>query len=257
MNQNPEKIKYGSLDKYGDEVGVFGRGHFCKVIPLDLPEKEVVSQILRLAWAHGCPVPKSVINIYGIEYAMDRYSTCNQAFRYIVGMAMYQRGSANLPFLLINPEKRLPDEKVGKHEPAAVPNIHQSEIAPMSGLYGYALPRLFLLRAESQPQETLKRQENYYKASEILMYSLAGAKNLEMVLVTMAIRLWQEKDIGKTDILSHIFPQCTLEEENCRIAYRQFAEALRDRTPEIAEFYQELTQSQKAELGIAEIPTLK
>lgn len=249
-----EQVEYGSDEKYGSaDGGRFGFGQLVGVVSSRLPEEAKLTRAIRLGWAHGCPTARTVIDTYGADWIMRRYSTCNYMLSRVTKEA--ERLNGPLYKLLATPTSRLlPEEEVGTHEPVSVPESHKKVISPMSGLHGYAAPRLLLLRRDTNADIDGKTSD---RADAFIKWNLQEAHSLNELLAGIARDISNEPDLERIDVLSHLLPQGILGEEHCFTTYKEFAQQLIKTAPDLVRFYQELTPSQKAEKGIADLSDFK
>lgn len=253
---NPELVEYGAEYKFGSDVGRFGFGTFWGSISPKLPEEQIVARAIRLGWSSGCPRVKELIqpDSYGADWMMRRYSVCNWMFRE-VSIEAYKNNQPIFNQLTKPTPRKLPEEPLGIHERLSVPNSHKEIISPMSSLYGYAIPRLILMRRDSHP-DGIKSEQNSNRATVLMRVNVSEAKTLPGLLASLANDLSHENDLERAEILSHILPQGILEEENCYTTYSEFVAELIETAPELFKVYQELTPSQRKELGVINLSTL-
>jgi hypothetical protein len=257
MSLVPELIEYGPDSKYGEAVGPFGHGKFWGTIGSDATEDEKRLFTLKMGYSHGCPRPELVIDTYGVDYAWRRYSAVNRTHSLTV--VQEARGyNFNIFQDLTRPVTRqLPDEPVGLHEATAVPEAFKDIIPPMTRLEGYALPRLYILRAGSNGAHTqteFLRRENTQLA---LRTNIAQSNNALEVLAKFVRYLGNQSDLERADIFHHVFPAGVLEEENCYGTFDKLARLLDQWAPEMRDFYTQLTPSQMIEKQIAFVSYLK
>lgn len=250
------ETEYGRDSKYGLVVGSFGAAEYTPTTRC--PKKEVLARTYRLAWSHGCPNPTLCIENYGVDYMLDRYRECNRTLSFTLGLL--EAFAPGLAYQFRRPVKRLPPEPAGRHEAVAVPKSHIDQIAMGAGLHGYALPRALILGEKSylkRKGEKDKTPKSFEVIYDTVLTNSAEAKNIDELLAGTAHDLSLDTGLERAVLLSHLFPQGILDEENCHTTYDRFAKVLIQKAPELVRFYTELTPSQKAELEIATIPALK
>ncbi len=205
---------------------------------------------IELAWSNGCPQAQSFID-KDPKLMMLRYAETNFWFGYILETTKIL--NPGLYNQLVNPTYRKNNEPVGKFEASSVPPSHETQISPMSGLYGYALPRLLIeIIGRNEPRS----QKRMLAALEILDFCVSKSKlrtpsELLADLSNNAVSFGVDKDM----VLHHVFPIGILTEENCRKTFKEFTELLRQTSPSLYEHYQSMTPARRKELElISEIP---
>ncbi len=248
-------MKYIEATEYGPDKRycvLFGEGREnLQTLNSRLDSKErIIEAALRLGWSNGCPIARELTgpdSPYDAEWMLKRYSETSYWFREAVSLA----GKHNRAVfdLLARPRMRLPDERVGKHEPLSVPRSHLWRISPLTSLEGYATPRL-LVGIKNQ-NWVLSETKAYEALKECL--SVAGEKPWDFLAILA------EKAVGRTFgpeiVLSHIYPKEVLLGENCQTTYLNLAKSLEMKAPTVWKALINLPQSQREELEIAEIPT--
>jgi hypothetical protein len=255
MSLVPETVEYGEDSKYGKAVGLFGEGYFWGVPKTNVPEEGILAHTLRLAYAHGCPRPNLVIETGGLVPAMHRYSEVNQT--YYMKIRQEARSYNHTVYRDLRQHADRKDEGVGLHEATAVPESFKDSIAPMTRLEGYALPRLYILRAGTSSKDTyesFKRRED----TDLLLRTNLTRSNSALELLAKFVRdLGNQPDLERADILHHALPTGVLEEENCLTTFNNLGQLLEQWAPEMANFYTQLTPTQLIEKQIAFVPYLK
>lgn len=255
---NPDQIEYGPDYKYGFEAGRFGFGQMTGNFSTEYPEEVKVSRARKLGWAHGCPTAIEVIDKYGVDWITQRYSSCNFWFNWVTMEARVkaQLGKPKLYQQLTTPTLRLPQEPLKEHSPLCVPESHKTVISPMSGLFGYAIPRLIILKKDAL-SGTTRFEDREREAINLMRTSIDESASLKVLTASLVKELYGSSGIEPIELFSHALPQGILDEENCHTTYGEFADQLIKTIPQAVKFYQELTPAQKAEKGIADVPALR
>ncbi len=213
-------------------------------------DTEVVRQTaLNLAWSHGCPIALELTDPANTEYGpiamAKRYSEVNQWFRYIQA-----KGKRN-PFLcrgLTVPTLRLANEPVGHYEEESVPPSHKTHIAPMTGIVGYALPRIFIESINAQTRRYWDEPEHLR-----LPYLISKSQRVDELLARLSESTFIYTKARATSILHHTLAVGVLTEENCRTAFENLANQLSEHAPFLMREYNHLSPTDKQAHGIAEL----
>ena len=237
---NIEGVEYGADLREGY---LFGHGQYCGAKPANNTPVAMVAEALKLGWSNGCPRARFLTE-RDPERMMIRYVRTNQWFTAVLNLILYRYHNSHNPDLylwLAFPKRRREDEPVGLHEPLSVPKSHLEQISPMSAIAGYATPRILLEVLDQSRPDTLR--EAVIKTGQEPMHFLAH-------LSETAVRMGAKPE----RVLHHVYAQGVLDEENCRWAYVDLAEKLERYAPTVWKTYENLPQSQRLELAIAEIP---
>ncbi len=248
VDQDPEL-------KYGYEVGGFGRGLYGVSLPWhDTTPEEFHLQAMKNAWANGCPKPKLTIGESPVsaERMMRRYAEHNFMWRFFMGSskelnpALYAQMKAPTPRWideLVQPED---------YEAANVPPSYTHQIAALSGLVGYGLSRLGMLR-----RRTLSHQHDLDQARDrahkLAREVVATVSTPFEALADYADLLKVDQDIDPELILQYALPANILEEQHSHRTFAAFAAVLGQRSDSLAMYYHQLSPSERKELGIAEV----
>lgn len=240
----------------------FARGKFLGDNPainnLSPQERVYVS-----AWRHGCPEPDTVVDYYGKEWLKKwkrrhkgeslpsdeevkehgisltrrRYDECDNVYEGIVEkVRACGKSKKNLLFGLTTSVVRRENEPMGFHEVDRVPKSHETEMAPLSGLVLYALPRV---QIEAAGWDGRKRTwKKYEKSLEMLDAAIAQSNTKEQLLATLAESVYLNG--GRPDkILSHVLASGIEVEENNHAEYRRVKKALAKYAPNLWRYQQD------------------
>jgi len=238
------------MSKEGDifrSPDTFGRGIFLGDDPaiLALPPEEG----LRVsAWRHACPKPGAVSQEFGLEWTKHRYDECNFVFKSLI--CEFAKVKPELYNLLTSPTPRLSDEPVGPYEFGAVPESHNTEMSPLSTLWGYALPRVFIEQAGRGNERSAER---YFQAIDLLVEAVERSSTPIELLTNLSEAVVQN-DADPTAVLNHVLEPGILVEENCRTMYKEVIASLRENAPTVWQHYQNLTPKQREDAGILKDP---
>lgn len=234
-------IEYGLDIRHGR---VFGIGTLIGDNNDAFFKKDVAYQVAELGWSNGCPRREEVVRQYGLDWTRSRYAETNFWFKYIYKLA--EVVNLTLYDQLVQVKSRLPGEPVGKHEPQSVPQSHLEQIYPMSGLYGYALPRVLI---EQIGQGDNRSQPRLLRALGILEEIVADSATPGELLARLADQA-TSADADPRATLSHILPAGILDEENCKATINKFASDLQTHTPALWALYKNLTFQEKEGLSL-------
>lgn len=212
---------------------------------LDLPIEE---QVVRLGWSHACPIVDQVIRDYGPEWTRQRYAECNFIFGLVVESAKDLNPQLAQKLTMAVP--RLPDEPPGIFDPRFTPEIHKSEMSPLSTLWGYAIPRVITEEMGRGKNNEDRTSERMLKALEIVDEIIKESESP----IELAVKLSEAVSKSKADpkaVLGHLLAANLLEEENCRTMFETTAKKMKESAPVLNKVYESLSGQEKKELGIA------
>jgi len=226
----------------------FGRGTFMGDDPtiMDLSSED---RLRVSAWRQSCPMPGKVSGQYGLEWTRRRYDECDFVFKSII-CETASRVNPELYNLLVSSTVRLPDEPVGYFEPGTVPESHFSEMSPLSTLWGYALPRVFIEIAGRGDGRTAER---YFQAMDTVEKVAKVSKDPIELLARLSEAAY-ESGVDPKEILGHTLEPGILKEENCRTMYREVIAALREKAPRLWAYYESLSSGERGKAGILPNP---
>lgn len=221
----------------------FGRGIFLGDDPAILnlaPE----NRLKLSAWRHACPRPSQVSNEYGLEWTRRRYDECNFVFSSLI--CAHAKAKPALYNALTTPVPRHPNEPVGVFEPGAVPESHTSEMSPLSTLWGYALPRVFIEQAGRENNRTVER---YLQATDLLDRAINDSETpIELLANLSEAVIYDSAD--PIAVLGHVLEPGILMEENCYTMYREVITVLETIAPTLWQHYNTLTPRERDAHGI-------
>ncbi len=207
----------------------FGRGTFLGDDPtiLDLTPGQ---RLLVSAWRHACPRPIAVAEEYGLDWTRRRYDECNFVFGLI---CEHVKKKPELYRQLVSPVKRLPGERVGVFEQGRVPISYKEEMSPLSTIWGYALPRIFIEQAGREEERTIGR---YFRGIDLLDQAIDESKTPIELLISFAEKI-TKRDADKDVVLGHIFEPEVMKEEQCFEMQAEISRALRRLAPRLWRHY--------------------
>lgn len=231
--------------EYGPDIRYthpFGHGIYSEVNPRDSSPEAIMEEALKLGWSNGCPRVRHYImeSPHGADWMMRRYAEVNRLFNAILDLVRFHFKNDGVYNLLSIPKERRMDEPVGKHEPLSVPRSHLTVISPMSAIEGYSTPRILLELSESKT-DALR---------EALVRTGHEPWNFLAHLSEIAVTSGAEP----ARVLSHVYHQGVLEEENTRLSYVQLAQTLEQHAHIVWRIYENLPDGLKKEFEIADIP---
>ncbi len=232
----------------------FGRGRVVsddsRLLDLYM-NKKTRKKFLRIAaWAHACPIPDEVFNGFGVNWTIERYLECNFVWGYMLDVA--KQLNPELYQQLSDPVLRKFNEPMGRHEKGRIPKSHKTFMSPLSTLYGYALPRVFL---EIAGRGKKRNKERYLHAIKLFESSVKVSHTPTELLarLTNAAR-WNEKArIRTTVLLDHVLPAGVLKEEHNVSQYREVVEMLQKYAPVVFRRYKRLSPEAKKKVGLAHV----
>ncbi|MBI3619837.1 hypothetical protein HY214_01690 [Candidatus Roizmanbacteria bacterium] len=207
-----------------------------------------MERLLVSAWRHACVRPDEVSKGLGSEWTRQRYDDCNFVFKSVI--CAQAEAKPELYKLLTSPTPRLPDEPVGVYEPGAVPESHIIEMSPLSTLWGYALPRVFIEHAGRDEERTAER---YFHAIDLLGKAITMSSTPIELLANLA-ELVVCGDANPSAVLSHVLEPGVLVEENNRTMYREVIATLKKNAPSVWRHYLGLTEEEREQAGILKNP---
>lgn len=200
---------------------------------------------IELAWSNGCPQARSLID-KDPKWMMLRYAETNFWFGYILQTT--QRLNPGLYNQLANPTYRKYDEPVGRFEASSVPPSHETQISPMSGLPGYALPRILIEIIGRDEHRSQKRMIDALHIFDFCVRESESSTPVELLakLSNSATHYGVDKDI----ILHHVLPNGIFIEENCKETFSEFAKLLGLFSPSLYEHYLQMSPTKRNELEL-------
>lgn len=228
----------------------FGQGHFIgQTFKLDVFSKSELEQALWLGWQSGCPIPQEVIGNYGVEFAVRRYSETNFWHNYIVRLAEhYGLGIKELRSFQLRPASEPPK----KFERNSVTLSHAKGMDPMVTLPGYALSRVLIEQFGRKDEGLERNQERLIKGLQILDDVIAKAQTADELLAMLAGAV-TETDADPVAVLSHVFSQGWLDEENSPTSLKRAALQMKRLSPKLWQSYLELSDEERRKNDIAEV----
>ena len=139
---------------------------------------------------------------------------------------------------LAEPSRRLPGEPMptGIYEPGTGPRDNDEYIYPMQGIFGYSPPRIL--------SEIIGRREMgttpslFVNAIELLDSVIVLSKTRSEFVARLTGKGF-ENGAGAIAMLSHLFPNGILTEQNCFTDYRDLEHDLRIQAPPVWRAYQD------------------
>lgn len=193
---------------------------------------------LWLARRHACPIPDEVERDYGLEKSIYRYSECNRVSRRIWNIAKHV--NPDLYALLTQWKKRSPGEKVGKREDIHVPEIHLTELSPLSTPTGYALARIVICIMNA-----LKKRKNDPNHAWKVVQKFVGESQTPEELLARLSDYALKCEVSPTEVLSHVFAQGAMDEENTRTDFYVLSLAMNAHALKVMEYYDRLQSEDK------------
>ena len=232
----------------------FGRGRVVgndhRLLDLYMNPKTRKKFLRATAWAHACPIPDEVSDEFGVEWTIERYLECNFVWGHILDVA--KQHNPQLYEKLSQPMRRRLNEPMGKHEQSRVPKDHTAFMSPLSTVYGYALPRVFLEIAGRGKKRT---QERYVYAMESLESAIKDSQEPTELLarLTNAARTNPVVRTKSTTLLNHVLPTGVLTEENSLHLYEEMIQMLQRYAPVVFRAYHRLSPEEKKKMGLADV----
>ena len=206
-------------------------------------------KFLRVAaWAHACPIPDEVSKGFGVDWTIERYLECNFVWGYMLDVT--EQLNHELYQQLSDPVLRKFDEPMGRHEKGRIPRSHRTFMSPLSTLYGYALPRVFL---EIAGRGKKRAQERYLHAIKLFESSVKVSHTPTELLarLTNAARWNQKARIRTTVLLDHVLPAGVLKEEHNVLQYKEVVEMLQKYASVVFRRYKKLSPEAKKKVSLA------
>lgn len=241
-------------------------------------DMHLCDQISLLAFTHGCPRPRAVIEEYGKIWAQEfhqanqyypdperiwihgaqaaraRYAECNTVFS--IAVAEAAKVNPSLYWQIISPVPRLSSEPAGVFEEGRVSEDYNEFIPPMSAVTGYFLPRGII---EEMGRGTERTGERIIKAMDILnrelkrsrdQYELA-ARVANAVIYKNLKNPARDGDADSVIVLQHLLPAGILEEQNTLTMYKKLFKQIQIHSPILATLYNQLGSIERQKSGIA------
>lgn len=141
---------------------------------------------------------------------------------------------------------------MGKHEKGRVPKSHKTFMSPLSTLYGYALPRVFLEIAGRGKKRT---QERYFYAMEQLESAVKISHSPPELLARLT-HVARFNEIARTrtvKLLDHVLAAGILKEENNISQYQEMIEMLEKHAPSVFRTYKRLSLEKRKRLNLVDL----
>jgi hypothetical protein len=221
----------------------FGQGSFVGTVSAH-PEfflMPVQDQARILGWANSCPVveeltdPNNTAPGRGPEAMIERYGQINFWFGYIAREV--ETLNPNVYEQLMTPMQRCEGEEVGKHEAASVPVTHFTEMAPLSTLAGFSLPRLFIEQLGlGKGLSTEMVRERFARGQAVLEVAAttATSPNELLALVSEGVA---HADVDPRAILKNVLSAGWLDEHNALTMRDDFLNSLQRLAPTVWQTY--------------------
>jgi hypothetical protein len=123
---------------------------------------------------------------------------------------------------------------------------HFREMSPLSTLWGYALPRVFI---EMAGREDNRTPERYFQAIDILEETVKTSSSQVELLAKLSEAAYVS-GINPKAILGHTLEPGILKEENCRTMYREVISSLKENAPNLWRYYESLSSDERDKAGI-------
>lgn len=218
------------------------------LLPLSLRVFGKKNTQLRLAYGHACPNPDEVEESYGLEKSIYRYNECNRVSKKIWNIA--QQVNPDLYAQLTQWKKRSHGEKVGKHEKSHVPEIHLTELSPLSTPTGYALARIVICIMNA-----LKKRRNDPDHVWNVVQKYVGESPTPEELLACLSDYALKCDVSPVEVLGHVFAQGVMDEEKTDGRFYVLSLAMNAHTLELMRRYESMQFKDKRKEGILqEIP---
>ncbi len=232
----------------------FGRGRVVgddhRLLDLYMNPKTRKKFLRAAAWAHACPMPDEVSDTFGVDWTIERYLECNFVWGHILDIS--KQLNPELYRQLSESILRKFDEPVGKHEKGHIPKSHKTFMSPLSTLYGYALPRVFL---EIAGRGKKRNKERYLYAMEQLESAVKISHSPTELLARLTHKA-RFNEVARTrtvKLLDHVLAAGILGEENNISQYREVIEMLEKYAPAVFRTYKRLSLEKRKRLGLANV----
>ncbi len=202
----------------------FGRGTFMGDDPSILSVENPIDRLYISAWHHACVDPDAVVKIYGEKWTRKRYDNCDFVTKTLWEHVETIQGKSKLYKQLTTSKKRLWFEGAGLRAPDHTPNVHRSEISPLSSLVGYALPRVFIEIAGLGEQRTA---DKYFRALDLFDQAVKKTNQPTKLLALFSESALKE-GVNPRTLFSHILPEGVLREENNKGEYADVIYSLKN-----------------------------
>lgn len=225
----------------------FGRGTVDRNPGYFTSSAETKARIL--GWAGSCPVVEQLIAERGAEAMIGRYGQVN-AFFQIITREMNKHNPA-LAKQMTHSVSRKDGEPAGKYEARSVPPAHETTIAPMGRLPGYASTRLLIeqwgINDDSLSDEEL--QERIKNGRDILHSAIEQSHTPIQFLAHLAEGAISA-DTASEIVLKNVFPSAWVEEHSGFSTIVELQQSVAEHAPRVWEAYQQMPDEQKDSLGI-------
>lgn len=230
---------------------------------LELPLEE---QVLRLGWSHACPVVEDVIQAYGNAWAKDhpnalpseireqgllmtraRYAECNFVFGLVLESA--RKLNPALFEQLESPVERLPGELFGIPDSKFVPDSTKKMMAPLSTLWGYALPRVIIEEMGRGENNKFRTPGRMLKSLNMIDQAVKSSKD-PIVLVVKLAEMAAKNEGDPKEILSHLLSAGILKEENCKTMFKEVVKTMHKRAKILSKVYDLLSPEEFKDFDI-------
>lgn len=217
--------------------------------------QSIRDQAIQLGWSNGCPVVQELTDPtnpnFGPEKMRARYAEVNFWGRYIVEQA--RKSNPHLDYQLSKPRERAKDidnqPLLGKHEPESVPGTHLDVMSPMSGIYGYAAPRILIEEMGRGEERTTDR---VIHALNILDMAITNSGGHPAKFLCRLAGLCSKSQAGILNVLSHFTSQGYLDEELDYDGVWWNLKHLEAIDPRLFHAFKSLTPEQRQKYGICE-----
>lgn len=232
----------------------FGFGNNYDMIDIVLPANNVYKRALELGWSNGCPRARYLSDPVNPDFGpirmMRRYNETNQMFVW-VSRTLQWDFQEKLHRELLKPYARV--NSPGIFEPESVPEDYRNYISPMSGVFGYAIPRI-LIDGTGQSYRGAGACFSDYKSRHFVTETIRfgeRATSINQFLSYIADQTLLNGQISPELILSHILSAELLAEQNCPEVFDRVLEELKDSSPDLYRTYVNSSRFDRDQFGIA------
>lgn len=239
--------KYGGRDRYGV---IFGSGEPVSLI--DEESKTNYGAAFAEAWRNGCPVPGAVIDGYGSKWARGRYSETSDLYWHVGTIIRKFSSSLNQEYKVTR-TRRNGEKKPLLHEPRNVPSNHLVEIAPLSFIAGYAIPRIVI--EEIRANERVLGNADYDFKSTVVGAVTKSQNTLELLVHTAESAV--NSATSPRRVLHHLLSKGNLREERTYRAFDEIAVIMQEVAPNLWQVYQGLSAQDRKKLDVVTFRELR
>lgn len=203
---------------------------------------DIKERTYAMGYMHACPIVPEVVKYYaggqdemvGWKKTLKRYIECNYVFSEVI-LKRALESNKHLAQLLTTPVPRMPGEKASdKIDRSLVSESFDKEMAPLSTLWGYALPRIFLLGGRDDSGIGIR--EKMTRMKETLDRLIPRAVDPMMLALELSEEVYKQ-GASPEDIFGHLLPSGLLEEEGSRAMYLEAITRMSVHAPELKEAY--------------------